>query len=1581
MKKIYILIINIFIISICFLTFNKQEIKAFSDDNSNRNINVVVSEEDSMSCDRILRYALNNLGYSVSVTSAKMTTAIMGANAGTYDILAIQNLDFDGQYTNLKIVNESLQQVTFTYFTLKENTNVPSSLNWSDFLNYRCGGEIQRPYVELNVGNADYKTYSSKPKLMEALKNEEIDIAIIPIVSNANFYFEDVIEKRGTIETKDVYSYVNIKNNHLIPLLEEEYRKIRASGNLEKIMDGSFFEKDDQFVILNIMSYDPTLETVKIFQESLRTNLSSNENIRIYTMYLNSNLSTDLDVRNKMNIDTLRSDFAYRLPDVVVSSNSYALNFIKQYYHIIFESVPIIHTGPGDIEVSGFNEFLYLRQNIAVEEVVDQAIKLFPQTTEFFIINDYSLDGKIWADEIDQKIIKYKDQYTITYNKNGTVDELIDELNHLSSNTVILSGIYTGTSSNRFLLGEQLRTFITKNYNNPALSWNLAGLETSEIGGKYIDQEKIAKYIAQAILDHDIIHEKVKVIDSEEFNTWIFNENLLNKYNIKKSSLPSNSTIINQKLSMREANPIAYKMVILIIIVLSLGIAVFIYFFIVTRLKNRKLIEVQKSLVDAEELILKEREINVVKQKFNSILKDAPISFVITDNTGVIIQLNDHSVEKLGFEVGKLYSNFDSDYFMRLSQLEILKTTGYISDILVDYTTTSGKVECYLVSVKKFEFDNEVNYVLWGINFEEINKQRKALIQAQNDLKQIINLLPWPICVLDPITKKNVYLNQVFDNKFRNESMYLHENPIFPQYQSNGELTKDMVDQYIYDICCSEEAVIKEIEHFIKDRTVTMRCYGTKVYYDEKESVLVILEDIEAQKVQQNMLINAALKEKEANQLKSKFIMNMSHEIRTPMNAIIGITDVQLMKENPAEIQESFKKVNISAKLLLNIINDILDFSKIEADRLELVEVEFNLEDILSNALLTASQKLATKRVEMLLNLDTNLPRRLIGDETRLWQIIKNILDNSAKFTDKGHVVLKVSTIEANGIEERKILFEISDTGKGMSKEELDRLYLPFEQFGSKVSKANGTGLGMSITKSLVQLMNGTIEVESEVGRGTKTSIIIPFKEITLEKIINFDEVKTLKNKNILIIDDDEIATSIMDVLLSNSGANTTILNRASQVINRVKEEFSNNKIYDLILIDYMLDEGNGVDLAIELNKYISENTKLLMVSQYVKLISNIDLTLFKDVIDKPFVPTQFLNSINRALSINKVIIPENKKKYHFPNANVLVFEDNVINQEVITDILKYFKINVMIAENGLIGLEMLNNKKYDLVFMDILMPVMDGHEATKKIRKENIINNNIPIVAMTANTMKSEMDLCMNEGMNGFISKPINIDKLYEILMKFLPFELNKNALNEEENIIDQDLLSLKELGIEIVSGVNRFGNKADLYKKSLLKFAQRMNDEIKNGDYIFDSSKQKELLTYVHSLKGVTGNLSIIDIHEKLVNYEKKVRENNYNLNEYEFIMENIRKLCSAIIEIFKIEDIIKDTGSEDEIVSHLNKLLDDLKKAYAKDIDLDIELIKSKTWNKINDAVLNIVKEVENYDYDKAIDLIKNLLDNEK
>jgi signal transduction histidine kinase/CheY-like chemotaxis protein len=562
---------------------------------------------------------------------------------------------------------------------------------------------------------------------------------------------------------------------------------------------------------------------------------------------------------------------------------------------------------------------------------------------------------------------------------------------------------------------------------------------------------------------------------------------------------------------------------------------------------------------------------------------------------------------------------------------------------------------------------------------------------------------------------------------------------------------------------------------FVNDFThahgMTVRMYADQIVFRDRSSIVLIGQDISAEAKRAELLVRAADKEREANQLKSVFLANMSHEIRTPMNAIIGLSQMAMMKEQTPENADMYGKISSSAKTLLSLINDILDFSKIEAEKLTVVEEEFILEDTISNVFLVAVEHVGSKPVEIMLDIEPDVPGVLCGDKSRLWQILKNLLDNAVKYTQKGRVVLSVSLREIAAGRAR-LRFRVTDTGLGMSKEQKDRLFTPFEQFHRDGTSA-GTGLGLSITRNLVELLQGSITVTSAVGEGTVFEVMLPFRlPATAPGLIEracfgiMDDLKAAAP--VLLIDDDALALKYMARLLKNVGlACKTAQDRNTALALAT----SHRPAFKLTILDSGLGRsvGESIALAKEL-RALSGDMRVLINCASAVPEAEFKAAGFSEIIVKPFVVSTFLQKVCSCTPDFGAETAPIEKHASFPKARVLLVEDNEINRIVAIGLLESFDVLPDVACDGREALEMLEKEPYDLVLMDMYMLVMDGHEATRIIREGNTPYRDIPIIAMTANVMPDDLARYRAEGMDGHIGKPIELGEVEAVLKKILP-------------------------------------------------------------------------------------------------------------------------------------------------------------------------------------------------------------------
>lgn len=857
----------------------------------------------------------------------------------------------------------------------------------------------------------------------------------------------------------------------------------------------------------------------------------------------------------------------------------------------------------------------------------------------------------------------------------------------------------------------------------------------------------------------------------------------------------------------------------------------------------------------------------------------------------------------------------------------------------------------------------------------ETEWQCEAFRRSQRNLKQITASLPWPMCVIRPDDGMVLYANEAFRAYFLLPAETAGGGgmlwSILPAVQADGRSSHEHLKQFMARILAGGAAdnafsLTVEQEYILASgETALMRVVGCEIDYEDRSYISMAMQDISALKRERELLQSLADKEREANELKSKFIINMSHEIRTPMNGIIGLADIQLQKTYDRENRAAFKKISLSAKLLLAIVNDILDYSKIEAGNLTIDYGEFVLENIVYEAMQTAGERLGDKKVEMLLQMDGQIPRKVVGDSVRVWQILQNILDNSAKYTDRGSIILEISKAAAAGNQKSVLLFRIADTGRGMNREQLEKAYEPFEQFGGSNWKNSGTGLGLPVTKQLVELMGGTIMMSSCAGEGTVTELRIPFGVSEWdEPAIEQTAYRILKDKRILIADENELGARVMCALLQAIGAGVERITDFTAVPAQIAGHSLDK--YDIIVADHRLNK----ELLKSLRGINFNKTKLITV-------------------EKPYKPTQVLERLSALLGGASSTYKIKNKKYHFPQARVLICEDNEINQDVIMGVMELYDIKAVTASNGAEGIKWLEKEVFDLVIMDILMPVMDGHEATRAIRQSGKSYAAVPIIAMTANAMDEEMTVCLDDGMNGYITKPVELERLYHEFLKWLPVSTREEADEpsvrqsfhdtEQEEVINDQKFRFEQLGIDVEEATKRFGGKYELYCKSLRKFAAEMVVNKMMDSAAAAEAEPDELRKYIHSLKGVTANLSIKEDNRLLVMMEQTIKAGEPDIGLYQLLSQHMLRTSKGIMLLLGREEEKKlAAGSWDECKELLDGLKQLLLLAKAKECEQQIEQIRAKEWDNVDAELLDkICTAVENYDYNNAMTIIGQLL----
>jgi len=687
---------------------------------------------------------------------------------------------------------------------------------------------------------------------------------------------------------------------------------------------------------------------------------------------------------------------------------------------------------------------------------------------------------------------------------------------------------------------------------------------------------------------------------------------------------------------------------------------------------------------------------------------------------------------------------------------------------------------------------------------------------------------------------------------------------------------------------------------------------------DARLAMLNMMEDLD----------EARNEAEDATKAKSDFLANMSHEIRTPMNAIIGMTHLALKTGLTAKQYDYLKKVDISAKSLLGIINDILDFSKIEAGKLDMESIDFQLEDTLDNISTLVGLKTQGKGLELLFKTSAAVPTALVGDPLRLGQILINLSNNAVKFTQTGEIVVSTELVDKDETQVT-LRFSVHDTGIGMTDEQAAKLFQPFSQADSSTTrKYGGTGLGLTISKRLAEMMGGEIWVKSRPGRGSTFSFTASFglgKEKAKKEFIPSGDLRGMK---VLVVDDNATSRSILQEMLESFSFEVSLAASGQEGITEL-ENAPGDQSFDLVVIDWQMPGMDGIEASrrIKDHKGLSKIPAIVMVTAYGReeVMQQAEGVGLEDFLLKPVSPSMLFDSIMQTFGESSPDISRAARRQEqqaevlqdIQGARLLVVEDNEINQQVAKEILEGAGLKITLANNGREAVEAVMQNQYDAVLMDVQMPVMDGYTATQRIRKwENGIRNSefgrrkesdqstdpsdqkpvtrgqrpVPIIAMTAHAMTGDEEKSLQAGMDGHVTKPIDPEHLFATLQKWIKpgvkgtLELQAEDLTashgaaaevpEQEDFQEEKGLPDSLPGFDLAAGLERLMGNRRLYQKLLLDFgadyrgaAADIRETLAAGDF-------EHAHSLVHNLKGLAGNLAATDLQETALNLETLVK-----------------------------------------------------------------------------------------------------------
>ncbi len=725
------------------------------------------------------------------------------------------------------------------------------------------------------------------------------------------------------------------------------------------------------------------------------------------------------------------------------------------------------------------------------------------------------------------------------------------------------------------------------------------------------------------------------------------------------------------------------------------------------------------------------------------------------------------------------------------------------------------------------------------------------------------------------------------------------------------------------------------------------------------ESLAIIAQSFSYMAYQSLELYRSNIEIEKASNMKSDFLANMSHEIRTPMNAVIGMVDLALREEMSSDARNYVHQIKTSAKNLLVIINDILDFSKIESGKMDIINVAYEPLSLINDLASIANSRIGNKHIEFTIDVSPEMPQMIFGDNVRIHQILLNLVTNAIKFTKQGEVHLKFECVhEEDNMVTLKV--SVSDTGMGIKKENFKKLFNSFQQVDSKRNRnIEGTGLGLAISKQLLNLMGGKISVESEYGKGSNFFFELP------QRIIDGTLAIPTLDKNVktgIIVSNEYVRKQLIKDL-NRIGANPIMLD--------------NIDLSEISSFEYIIMERDFFSDNIEECLKQSPNTQCIIVIANYYAPNDIEYPNVK-IIHKPVYSLTLYN----AMGISDYTVTENNDMDSFtfvaPDAHILIVDDNSTNLTVAKGLIEPINMMVDTAESASAAIELASRTKYDLIFMDHMMPDVDGIEATHIIRRMLPSYSETPIIALTANAVGGAREMFIKEGMNDFVAKPIEVKDIISKLRKWLPQDkiLPANKAENKEDNSESKHIDIPELNVE--NALSMLGNEK-LYLSVLKEYYNSIDKKAASIQEHYCLERWKDYIIEVHALKSTSRQIGADEVGELAAELEQAGNDNNIELirEKTQHLLEEYMKFKEILAPVFAEEEKHSNVKHADN--STILSLLDKLKEVLDNYDILQIDdVINEISEYECDDRYQPIFKRLKKAAGESDIDRCNEILD---